>query len=62
MATNQVGTFLYTAAFNNEINGFSIAPSGALTSVPGSPFSNGLPGAGLLSLAVFPPKSCAGHQ
>jgi hypothetical protein len=33
--------------------------SGALTSVPGSPFSNGFPGAfGLLSLAVFPPKSC----
>jgi 6-phosphogluconolactonase (cycloisomerase 2 family) len=58
MATNQAGTFLYTADINNEINGFSIAPSGALTSVPGSPFSNGFPGSGLLSLAVFPPKSC----
>jgi sugar lactone lactonase YvrE len=59
MATNQAGTFLYSAALNNEINGFSIAPSGALTSVPGSPFSNGFPGSfGLLSLAVFPPKSC----
>jgi 6-phosphogluconolactonase (cycloisomerase 2 family) len=58
MATNQAGTFLYTAALNNEINGFSIASTGALTSVPGSPFSNGVPGFGLLSLAVFPPKSC----
>ena len=59
MATNQAGTFLYTADINNVINGFSIAPSGALTSVPGSPFSNGFPGNfGLLSLAVFPPKSC----
>jgi 6-phosphogluconolactonase len=58
MATNQAGTFLYTADINNEINGFSIAPSGALTSVPGSPFSNGFPGMGLRSLAVFPPKSC----
>ena len=58
MATNQAGTFLYTADINNEINGFSIAPSGALTSVPGSPFSNSFPGSGLLSLAVFPPKSC----
>jgi hypothetical protein len=60
MATDQAGTFLYVADFNNEINGFSIAPSGALTSVPGSPFSNGFPfpSQGLLSLAVFPPKSC----
>ena len=59
MATDQAGTFLYTADINNEINGFSIAPGGALTSVPGSPFSNGFPGNfGLLSLAVFPPKSC----
>jgi len=59
MATNQAGTFLYTADVNNEINGFSIASNGALTSVPGSPFSNGFPGGfGLLSLAVFPPKSC----
>jgi hypothetical protein len=58
MATDQAGTFLYTADGNNEINGFSIAPSGALTSVPGSPFSTGFPLSGLLSLAVFPPKSC----
>jgi hypothetical protein len=59
MATNQAGTFLYTADVNNEINGFSIASSGALTSVPGSPFSNGFPGGfGLLSLAIFPPKNC----
>jgi hypothetical protein len=58
MATDQAGTFLYTADFNNEINGLSIAANGALTSVPGSPFSNGFPGIGLLSLTVFPPKSC----
>jgi 6-phosphogluconolactonase (cycloisomerase 2 family) len=58
MATNQAGTFLYTASFFNEIIGFSIAPSGALTPVPGSPFSNGSPGFELFSLAVFPPKSC----
>src|SRR6185295_8844310 len=31
----------------------------ALTSVPGSPFSNGFPGdSGLLSLAVFPARNC----
>jgi 6-phosphogluconolactonase (cycloisomerase 2 family) len=58
MATDQAGTFLYTADGNNEISGFSVAPSGALTSVSGSPFSNGFGGFGLLSLAVFPPKSC----
>jgi 6-phosphogluconolactonase (cycloisomerase 2 family) len=58
MATNQPGTLLYAAAFNNSITGFSIAPSGALTSVPGSPFSNGFAGVGLLSLAVFPAKTC----
>jgi hypothetical protein len=58
MATNQVGTLLYSADLNNVISGFSIAANGALTSVPGSPFSNGLPGFGLLSLTVFPAKNC----
>jgi Lactonase, 7-bladed beta-propeller len=58
MATNRAGTFLYTAGVNNEIVGYSIAPSGVLTPIPGSPFSNGFPGHGLASLAVFPPKSC----
>src|SRR4029450_12101026 len=59
VATNRAGTFLYPAGFNNVINGFSIAANGALTSVPGSPFSNGFPGAfGLLSLTVFPAKNC----
>jgi 6-phosphogluconolactonase (cycloisomerase 2 family) len=61
MATNQAGTFLYTAGDNSlgfrAISGFSIAPSGALTSVPGSPFSTGFLGS-LYALAVFPPKSC----
>jgi 6-phosphogluconolactonase (cycloisomerase 2 family) len=59
MATDRAGKFLYVADFINEITGFSIAANGALTEVPGSPFSNGFtPGTGLLSLAVFPPKTC----
>jgi sugar lactone lactonase YvrE len=59
MATNQAGTFLYTAAQDGRITGFSISPSGALASVPGSPFSNGSPLAFRShSLVVFPPKSC----
>jgi hypothetical protein len=59
MATNQSGTLLYSADFNNLISGFSIAANGTLTAVPGSPFSNGFPGAfGLLSLTVFPAKNC----
>jgi DNA-binding beta-propeller fold protein YncE len=57
-ATNRAGNLLYTASFNNLISGFSVAPNGALTAVPGSPFSNGFPGTGLLSLAVFPAKTC----
>jgi len=57
-ATNRVGNLLYTASFNNLISGFSIAGNGALTSVPGSPFGNGIVGTGLLSLAVFPAKTC----
>jgi hypothetical protein len=59
MATNQDGTLLYVANFNNLISGFSIAPSGALTPVPGSSFSNGFPGeVGLSSLTVYPSKTC----
>jgi 6-phosphogluconolactonase len=58
MATDQSGTFLYAADFNNRINGFSIAADGALSSIPGSPFIVFPDGFGLLSLAVFPPKSC----
>jgi hypothetical protein len=59
MATNKAGTFLFVAGFNNLISAFSVASSGALTPVAGSPFSNGFPGAtGLSSLAVFPPKTC----
>jgi 6-phosphogluconolactonase len=57
MATNQAGTFLYAANFNNVVTGFSVAGSGALAPVPGSPFATGVPG-GLLSLVVYPPKSC----
>lgn len=59
MATNQAGTYLYAANFNNKVTGFSIAGNGALAPVPGSPFATGVAGQqGLLSLAVFPPKSC----
>jgi hypothetical protein len=67
MATDPAGKFLYVADFySNKIIGFSIAANGALTSsVPGSPFSNGFPVTGpfpsppgLLSLAVFPAKTC----
>lgn len=57
-ATNRAGNLLYTASFNNLISGFSVASNGALTAVPGSPFGNGFPGTGLLSLAVFPAKTC----
>jgi hypothetical protein len=58
MATDQSGTFLYAADFNNRIIGFSIAANGALSSIPGSPFIVFPDGFGLLSLAVYPPKSC----
>ena len=58
MATNQAGTFLYAANPNGVVTGFSIAGNGALTPVPGSPFPTGAGPGGLLSLAVFPSKSC----
>jgi sugar lactone lactonase YvrE len=58
MATDQSGTFLYVADFNNQIIGFSIAANGALSTIPGSPFIVFPGGFGLLSLAVFPSKSC----
>ncbi len=58
MATNQAGTYLYAANVNNKVTGFSIAGNGALAPVPGSPFPTGIAGLGLLSLVVFPPKSC----
>jgi hypothetical protein len=45
------------ATLPENIFGFSIEPSGALTSVPGSPFGTGLFD-NLSSLAVFPPKFC----
>jgi len=58
MATDQSGKFLYVAAFNNEISGFSVAANGALSPIPGSPFIVFPDSFGLLSLAVFPAKSC----
>jgi 6-phosphogluconolactonase len=58
MATNHAGTFLYAANFNNVVTGFSVASSGALAPVPGSPFATDVPGVGLESLVVYPPKSC----
>lgn len=53
--------FLYVSnGGSNNVSAFNVAANGALTSsVPGSPFSNGFPGGfGLLSIAVFPPRSC----
>jgi hypothetical protein len=59
MATNEAGTLLYAADFDNLISGFTVGARGDLTPVDGSPFSNGFPGeAGLISLAVFPAKNC----
>lgn len=57
LATNQAGTFLYTASSASVVAGFSIAAGGSLTTVPGSPFSIEI-GGNLYALAVFPPKLC----
>jgi len=59
MATNQAGTLLYVAAIPGNVIGFNIDSNGALSPVPGSPFSTGVSGFSLPSIAVFPPKSCA---
>lgn len=58
MATDRSGRFLYVADFVNEVGVFIVDPSGSLLAVPGSPFRTMRTG-GLLSLAAFPPKSCA---
>ena len=64
MATNQAGTLLYVAMGATRggltVTGFNIASNGALSPVPGSPFSTGVSGIvfTLPSVAVFPPKSC----
>jgi hypothetical protein len=64
MATDQAGNFLYVANGNNtnaingsSIYGYSVANNGALTPVPGSPFTTNQPGL-LLSLTAFPGKTC----
>jgi hypothetical protein len=57
MATNQAGTLLYVANFNNTVGVFSIASNGALTPIPGSPFPTGVSGR-LQSLAAFPAADC----
>jgi len=56
MGTTNNGQFLYTAN-GNHIGAFSVAGNGALTPVPGGPFPFGAPGL-VLSLAVFPQKTC----
>ncbi len=64
MATDQAGLFLFTTNLVNlpslTLGVLSMAPSGFLKSVPGSPFpiSAGAPGIPT-SVAVFPPKSCS---
>ena len=62
MTTNQAGTFLYTGNTvgvgidTSSVGAFSVAGNGSLAPVPGSPFSIS---AFLLSVAAYPPKSCA---
>jgi 6-phosphogluconolactonase (cycloisomerase 2 family) len=58
MATDRSGRFLYVADFVNEVAVFMVSSTGSLVAVPGSPFST-MQAGGLLSLAGFPPKSCA---
>lgn len=60
MATSADGNFLYVANFRNVVSVFSVAANGIPTEVAGSPFSTGVAGFGLHSLAAFPPKVCAG--
>jgi hypothetical protein len=58
MGTDAMGKFLFAANFNNSITAFSVANNGVLSVVPGSPFHTGGSG-GLLSLTVYPGKSCS---
>src|SRR5262249_33329568 len=59
IATDAAGRFLFAANFNGSISVYNVAGGGSLTPAPGSPFATGR-GFGLLSLAVFPGKSCSG--
>lgn len=58
MATNQSGTFLFTANSLGAVNVFNVASDGTLTPVSGSPFSTGQPSTFLTSLTSFLPKAC----
>ncbi|HWX40130.1 MAG TPA: hypothetical protein VN345_03175, partial [Blastocatellia bacterium] len=44
--------------FNNTISAFAVASNGVLSPAPGSPFATAQPFGGLLSLTVFPGKTC----
>ena len=61
MAVDQAGNFLYVAdgsmGANASIHGYSVASTGVLLPVPGSPFRTNQPGR-LLSLTTFPGKTC----
>jgi 6-phosphogluconolactonase (cycloisomerase 2 family) len=57
LATDQSGSFLFTAGFPNDVSGYSINSDGTLTLNPTSPFSTGSPGS-LLALAAYPGRSC----
>jgi hypothetical protein len=56
MATDRSGNFLYVAD-GSQIHGYSVANTGVLTTLAGSPFATNQPGR-LLSLAAFPGKTC----
>jgi len=56
MGTDAAGKFLFAANFNDTITAYSIASNGVLTQIPGSPFATNA--GGLLSLTVYPGKSC----
>jgi 6-phosphogluconolactonase len=57
MATNLLGTLLYTAIHPHSISVQKISADGQLTLAPGSPISTGRPD-GLFSLVAYPGKVC----
>ena len=58
VATDATGRFGYSAIPPDGIVAFAIGNGGLLTPVSGQPYFSGVPGAEVLSLAVFPPKAC----
>jgi 6-phosphogluconolactonase len=58
IGTDAAGKFLFATNFNNTISAFAVASNGVLSPAPGSPFATAQPFGGLLSLTVFPGKTC----